>query len=140
MRKLTPFLRGVVIAGLLAAGSHAASAAWSATGTGPGDAASSTMPAGNPPTGLARAATVSLSWTAATLPDGTPVAGYTIQRYNAAGGSAATVGGTCVGVVTATSCAEAVPPGTWTYTDTPVQLSWSGSPSGPSGPITVALS
>jgi len=72
------------------------------------------------------------------LSSGAPVAGYIINRYNALNGAAATVGAGCSGIVTTTTCTElSVPSGSWIYTDTPVQLSWMGTPSPASAAITV---
>jgi hypothetical protein len=64
------------------------------------------------------------------------VAGYTVKRYNAVNGALATIGGTCAGLVTTTTCSESVAPGSWIYTDTPVQLTWTGTESAPSGAVT----
>lgn len=112
-----------------------ASAAWSISGAGPGAAAATTMPAGRAPDAVLTSGTASVIWAAADLGDGVPVAGYVVRRYSAATGSAATVGGTCSGVVTTTSCRETLPPGSWVYTDTPVQLSWTGLESPASPPV-----
>jgi len=124
------------LAGLLLPGTGRAAAGWTTGGDGAAAATAYVMPAGHTPSGTVRSTTVGLSWSAATLPGGPAVAGYVIHRYDPAG-AAATVGGTCAGVVVSTSCTETVTPGTWTYTDTPVQLSWTGPPSPPSPPITV---
>jgi hypothetical protein len=97
------------------------------------------MPAGTAPEPGAVADRVTVTWSAATFPNGTSVAGYVIHRYNAATGLTTTVGGDCGGVVAVTTCSESVPPGTWAYTDTPVQLTWTGAESPPSHPVTVAL-
>jgi hypothetical protein len=126
----------VVAAGLGPAA--VASAAWSAPGAGAAAAGAATMPNGAAPSGSASGEAVTISWPAASLSNGTPVAGYVIHRYDALNGGEATVGAGCSGVVTGTSCTEAaVPPGSWIYTDTPVQLSWSGGESPPSSVITV---
>jgi hypothetical protein len=115
-------------------------ATWSDTGAGAAGGGAETMPTGTAPTGAPTGDSVTIRWTAARLPDGTPVAGYLIERVNAATGAAATVSPGCSGIVTATTCTESsVPPGTWYYTDTPVQLGWTGGQSPDSGPVTVAL-
>lgn len=79
-----------------------------------------------------------MSWTAAALSNGTGVAGYTVSRYDSVTGTQQVVGAGCSGVVTTTSCTESsVPAGSWVYTDTPVQLSWTGGQSGQSGTVVV---
>jgi hypothetical protein len=71
-----------------------------------------------------------------TLASGAVVAGYTVQRYNAINGTPASVGAGCSGTVTTTSCTELnVPAGSWVYTETPVQQSWTGTESAPSQPV-----
>jgi len=111
---------------------------WTTTGSGSAAGAAATMPTGTAPSGSAVGSAVTISWPAATFADGVPVAGYVINRYNAATGGPATVGPGCNGVVTATSCTESsVPGGQWVYTDTPVQLGWTGGESAPSPVILV---
>ncbi|HEV2361854.1 MAG TPA: hypothetical protein VGS21_09150, partial [Acidimicrobiales bacterium] len=90
------------------------------------------------PSGSASGGSVTISWAAALMGNGTAVAGYVIRRYNSVNGAPATVGARCSGVVVATSCTESpVPSGSWVYTVTPVQMSWTGHESAPSGTITV---
>ena len=85
-----------------------------------------------------RPQSVTLSWTAATFPSGAAVAGYEIERLNAANGTPATVGAGCSGVVSATTCTEiSVPAGSWVYTVTPVQKNWTGATSPDSSLLTV---
>ncbi len=113
-------------------------AAWTAAGTGSAGAAAVTMPNGNPPSAGASGSSVTVTWTAAKFATGAAVAGYTVQRFDAVNGAQATVGAGCSGVVTTTTCTElGVPAGTWTYTDTPVQDSWTGAASPASNPVTV---
>jgi hypothetical protein len=115
-----------------------AAAMWSAHGPGSAAGAASVMPAGAEPSGSPTGTSVTVSWEVAAFPDGVDVAGYVINRYNAGTGAPASVGAGCSGVVTATTCTEqSVPPGTWVYTDTPAQLSWSGAPSPDSASIVV---
>jgi hypothetical protein len=119
----------------------AALAAWSAA-QGPGSAtgAATVMPSGTAPSGSAASASVTISWSAAKFPNGTAVAGYVINRYNAITGALATVNAGCSGVVTTPTCTEqSVQPGTWVYTDTPVQLTWTGGASPDSAPIVVQV-
>ena len=113
-------------------------AAWSALGTGHAGAAAATMPAGGQPAGSATGSAVTVRWPAVALSNGVPVAGYVISRFNAINGAQATVGAGCSGLITTTTCTElSVPPGTWIYTDTPVQVSWTGGASPASAPIIV---
>jgi len=128
---------GLTLAVSLAPASDAR-AAWSAHASGSAAGAATVMPGGTAPSGGATGASVTISWTAADFPDGTAVAGYVISRYNASTGAPATVNAGCSGVVTTTTCTEqSVQPGTWVYTDTPVQLSWTGAQSPASAPVVV---
>jgi hypothetical protein len=115
-------------------------AAWSTQGQGNAAGAATVMPNGTAPTGAAVSASVTITWTAAQFPNGAAVAGYVINRYNATTGAPATVNAGCSGVVTTTTCTEqSVQPGTWVYTDTPVQLTWTGGTSPDSAPVVVRL-
>ena len=117
----------------------AAIAQWSAAGPGAAAAAATIMPTGGTPTLTATSSTVVVTWPAVTLGSGAPVGGYIVQRYDAITGSQATVGAGCTGVVTTTTCIEpSVPSGTWIYTDTPVQASWTGGESSPSAQVSIA--
>ena len=128
----------VAAAALAASLSASALAAWSVQGSGHAAAAATTMPVGKTPTARASGSDVTVTWAAATFPSGTPVGGYDIRRYNAATGAPATVGANCSGTVTATTCIEHnVPAGTWTYTDIPVQESWTGGESPASNQVQV---
>jgi hypothetical protein len=97
-----------------------------------------TMPAGTIPTASATGTRVAIRWPTVPFPNGTPVAGYLIHRYSASG-TVTTIGATCAGVVAGTTCSEMVPPGTWTYPDTPVQLTWSGTESPASDSVGLPL-
>ena len=113
-------------------------AAWSAPSTGSAGGGATTMPGGQAPSGGASGSSVTIGWPAATFPSGAAVSGYLVSRFNAATGSPATVGAGCSGIVTGTGCTEqSVAAGTWVYTDTPVQLGWTGTPSAGSPPISV---
>lgn len=114
----------------------AAMAAWVTSGSGTGSGAAATMPTGLTPTASANGLLITVSWGSASLSSGTAVAGYTVARYNATTGSQATVGGTCAGIVTATTCTEQVTAGSWVYTDTPVQQNWTGGQSPQSSAVT----
>jgi hypothetical protein len=97
------------------------------------------MPGGNTPSVSSSGHDVTLSWAASVLagsPSNVDVAGYTITRYQ--GGAAQAATGGCAGTVAALTCIEtAVPSGTWTYTITPHQGSWTGAESAPSSSITI---
>ena len=115
-----------------------AAAEWSSTGDDDAAGRAFTMPAGNTPSVSVSGSDVSLRWPAATFPDGTAVAGYLVERHGL-NGAPVPVSAGCSGVVTTTTCTEHnVPSGSWTYTDTPVQDSWSGGESPPSSPATVS--
>lgn len=137
-RRLTRPAGAVLVLAACACGLSAAVpalAAWPVSGSGHAAGAATTMPAGNTPSVVVSGGNVTVQWPAAVLPGGTDVAGYIVRRYNAATGAAVTVGPSCSGIVTSTSCTEtSVPSGTWVYTDTPVQANWSGpeSPDSPS--------
>jgi hypothetical protein len=128
----------VLVASAVVPGAPPASASWLAQGNGFGAGAATTMPAGGQPEVTAVGGTVSLKWDTAELSNGQLVAGYLINRYDAASHALQSIGPGCAGVVTATSCLEdSVPPGTWVYTDTPVLFSWRGAESPASSPAAV---
>ena len=114
---------------------------WSAGSVagGNGAAAAAAVNQGSTPTVTAAGRTLTVSWTASTLSSGQPVAGYVVKRYNATTQVLQTIGSSCSGTVTATTCAEAkVPGGQWVYSVTPViGTSWQGPESVKSLPVTV---
>ena len=113
-------------------------AAWSAHAAGDAAGAATIMPTGYAPVGKVSGTSLTVSWTAATLANGAPVVGYVVNRFNAVNGTPATVGSGCSGVVATTNCTEqAVPAGSWVYTETPVQLSWTGGISPESAAVAV---
>lgn len=115
-----------------------AEAAWGIGGSGTASALAYTMPSGNQPAVSTSESSVTVRWPAASFPDGQGVAGYVIYRFDAASGTQATVGASCSGTVTTTTCTELnVPAGNWIYTDTPVQDNWIGGASAPSTPVIV---
>ena len=118
-------------------GAAAATAGWSGAGSGSAVGAAATMPAGQAPTARAAGAAVTVSWPQVTLSTGDAVAGYTVKRYDATG-APATVGAGCSGTVATTTCTETnVPAGTWTYTETPIEQSWTGKESPPGNQVTI---
>ena len=120
----------LVVACILSAQGVAA-ASWTGNGSGGAASKADTAPVGTRPTASVSGRNVALTWAASSFTNGTNVAGYTINRYAAATDTAATVRSGCAGVLTTLNCTEdAVPPGTWYYTVTPVQHNWTG-PEGP---------
>jgi hypothetical protein len=113
-----------------------ANAAWSTgSGAGSGYSKARTLGAVAAPTVSATGRSVSVSWTAPG--GGAPPTGYIVKRYDNSNQSG-TVGSSCSGTVTGTSCTEsAVPAGTWTYKVTPARASWRGEESAGSS-VTVA--
>jgi hypothetical protein len=112
----------VAFAALVLAGSSAA--AWTASTSGDGKAKAGSL-AGNAPTATKSGTitiSVALSW--ASTPGAT---GYIIQRTGGIG----SLGGTCTGTLSGTSCTDTpvVPLNTYSYTVTPVAGSWTGIPS-----------
>jgi hypothetical protein len=97
------------------------------------------MPVGNSPAVAVTGSDVAVRWPASTFPNGAAVEGYIVQRFDAATGQQATVGGTCAGAVTSTTCTDTtVPAGTWVYTVIPIQGGWTGGASSPSPAVTVS--
>jgi len=125
---------------LVLAPSSGAEAAWNGQGSGGAAGAANVMPAGTAPNGTVLSDQVTVTWAPSKFANGVPVAGYIVSRYNASTGATATVGSGCSGVLTTTSCTEtSVAPGTWLYTDTPVQLNWTGGQSADSAPVIVGV-
>ncbi|MDQ3620792.1 MAG: hypothetical protein M3391_11825 [Actinomycetota bacterium] len=97
-----------------------------------------TMPAGNTPTASVTARNVAVSWSGNQFPAGTPLNTYVVTRYDVATNTAQTMLSNCNGIVTGTTCTEqAVPPGDWRYTVTPVHQNWAGPASSLSTAVTV---
>jgi hypothetical protein len=132
-------VRAITIALVLAAvAAGAAVGAWAPTGTGAGAALAKSLPAGNTPTASAALRDVTVSWTASTFPDSTPVPAYVVRRFNAIGGAEGTVLANCAGLVAATTCVENnVPVGSWKYTVTPAAGAWRGTQSAQSASVLV---
>ena len=112
----------------LALASGASGAAWpcSANGNAAGQAgavATASAPSVGTITGTVTKS-VPLSWTA--VPGATT---YAVRRYDAVLGTSVTVGGTCSGSVSGTSCTDTAVPvlSTWRYTVQGVHGSWTGT-------------
>lgn len=112
-------------------------AGWGSGGSGSGAAGAKSVPGGNTPTATALITSVSVTWAASSFAGGGPnVAGYVVRRYSSLGGGAQTPGGSCAGTVAGTSCSDSgVSPGSYAYTVTPAQGSWSGAESAQSNSV-----
>lgn len=114
--------RLVVAAGGLALVASTATASWNVTQSGNGAAKGATLAQGSKPTAVKSGVaviTVTLTWTA------TPGAtGYVVTRTGGIG----SLGGTCTGTLTTTTCADSplLTLQTYTYTVTPTRNGWSG--------------
>jgi hypothetical protein len=118
---------------------------WTGTSVpgGNGAAAAATVNQGTVPNASpGPAQSVPVSWTATTLTNGQPVAGYLVKRYDASTSVLQTTLAGCAGTITATSCTEtSVPIGQWKYAVVPViGTNWQGTESTKSGTVTVAAS
>ncbi|GIU96887.1 MAG: hypothetical protein KatS3mg013_0690 [Actinomycetota bacterium] len=135
MRRRLPAL--VVATALVVGAPGLAWAAWQAIGTGTAFARADALPPGPTPTATVTGRNVHLSWSAVSFGDGTPVAGYLVERYDTSG-TPQGIGASCSGTVTGLSCTEtAVPPGTWRYGIRAVQGSWTGPEGTHSTAVTV---
>jgi IPT/TIG domain len=130
----------VVVFGMIVlavTGVAVASASWLSSALGSGRAAAQNVSAGNQPTVQANGSSVTVSWSASTLSGGGAVAGYQVKRYDSSNVLQA-IGPNCAGTIAGLTCTEtSVPNGTWKYSVTPVQGSWSGAES-PMTTVTVA--
>src|SRR5919205_1152276 len=99
-------LAASAVAALVLAGPSAA--AWSGSGSGTGGVRATTMGSGNTPSARAPllSTSVTVTWSASSYGNGATVQGYVVKRYNAVTGSAATVGASCNGIRSGTSCTE----------------------------------
>ena len=124
---------------ILLASAGVALAGWAGSGAGPAQAGAETMPTGPTPAASVSGSSVTVSWSVVALSGGETVAGYRVRRYDVSTGEEQVVGAGCSGTVTALSCTEtSVPVGTWRYSVTSVQSSWTGTESAKSTPVTVA--
>ena len=128
----------VIVASLVIGGPGVAQASWNASASGKGYAKAVSVPQGSTPSGSVNGRDVVVSWAATRFPDNAPVAGYTIQRFDASSGISQTVLASCTGTIAALTCTEfGVAPGTWKYAVTPRQGLWTGAQSVKSVTITV---
>src|SRR5919205_1237185 len=136
MRPPRPIILALALAA--AAPAAAADAAWNGTGAGAHYARAASMPTAATPTASVSNRSVTVSWSASTLPGGGAVSGYLVKRYDT-NGNAQTIGSGCSGTIAALTCTEtSVPGGTWRYTVTPVKGNWTGGESSQSSNVTVA--
>jgi hypothetical protein len=116
----------------------AANATWTHGGTGSPSAKALSMPTGATPTTSVSNRSVTVSWTASTMPGGGAVTGYVVKRYNTTG-TVQTIGSGCSGTIAALTCTEtSVPGGTWRYSVTPVKSNWTGTEGSQGSNVTVA--
>ncbi len=133
-------LTGVaIVASLVVATPGIAQAAWTATSATPkGYAKAVSVPSGNTPTTSVNGRDVTVSWAVARFPNTTPVAGYTVRRFDSSTGVPQTVLASCTGTMATLTCTEfGVAPGTWKYAVTPKQALWTGPESAQSATATV---
>ncbi len=132
-------LTGVaVVASLVVATPGIAQAAWTAAATAKGYAKADSVPQGNTPTTSVNGRDVTVSWPVSRFLNTTPVAGYTVRRFNSSTGVPQTVLASCTGTIAALTCTEfGVAPGTWKYAVTPKQALWTGPESVQSATATV---
>lgn len=133
-------LTGVaIVASLVVATPGIAQAAWTAAAATPkGYAKAVSVPSGNTPTTSVNGRDVTVSWAVARFPNTTPVAGYTVRRFNSSTGVPQTVLASCTGTIATLTCTEfGVAPGTWKYAVTPKQALWTGPESAQSVTATV---
>src|SRR4051812_31778043 len=102
-----PSLRAVLIGMAIAAAAlpAAATAAWTQSGSGAPTAKAHSMPTGNTPTASVSNRSVTVSWSASTMPGGGAVSGYLVNRYDT-NGNVQTIGSACSGTISALTCTE----------------------------------
>lgn len=126
-------LAWIITAVLLLLGSGTAAYAFWASTTSSSNAAAAAdaLTPGSKPAVSANGAALSVTWASGTTVNGRAATGYTVARYPAATGGAATPAtGGCAGTVTTLTCTEQnVPGGTWYYTVTPAIALWTGAES-----------
>ena len=132
-------LTGVaIVASLVVATPGIAQAAWNAPASVRGYAKAVSVPQGNTPAGAVSGRDVAVSWAVSRFPDNTPVAGYTVRRFNASTGIPQTILASCTGTIATLTCTEfGVAPGTWKYAVTPKHALWTGPESAQSATVTV---
>ncbi|WP_104089582.1 LamG domain-containing protein [Cryobacterium sp. N19] len=104
-----------------------------------GASAASSVNAGPTPTASSASSTVTVTWAASTLADGTTaVSGYSVSRFDSTGTNAQSMQ-SCTGTITATSCTETgVPAGSWSYRVTALfATDWKGAASAKSNIVVV---
>ena len=146
IRRRWKFAAPVLTVPLLASGlvvtlmAGVAWASWSATSIpgGHGSANATVVNRGATPTAVASVSAVTVSWAATTLASGDPVAGYLINRYDAATLTLQTVAAGCAGLISALTCTEnGLSDGRWVYSVTPViGTHWTGAASPMSALVT----
>jgi hypothetical protein len=132
-------LTGVaIVASFVITAPGVAQAAWNTSAAAPGYAKAVSIPQGNTPSGVVGGRNVAVSWAVTRFPDNTPVAGYTVRRFDASTGLSQTVLASCTGTIVALTCTEfGVAPGSWRYSVSPGQGLWTGAQSVQSASVTV---
>ena len=129
-------LIGAAVATLLVLQPQAASAAWAATGSGNAPAGATYVHRAAAPTATQVGSSVSLSWAAVTLDEGTPATGYTVLRHSGLG----VITPICTTVEPTRSCTDAAPvQGSVQYGVVARFRSWTGQES-PLTPFTLDAS
>ena len=104
LRRLAIALTGLLLpaVGLVGIDATPAAAYWSATSApdGRAAAAATTVNAGPTPTATVSGTSITVSWSASTLANGTAVSGYLLSRYDAATLTEQTVQSACAGKIT----------------------------------------
>ena len=127
-RNLLGALFALVLAGGL--GAQVAWAYWNtdAAPGGNGAAVAATVAQGATPVATTTDGSVTVSWAASSMSDGSPVDGYVVKRYDAGTLASQPLLSACADIRTALTCTEDdVPEGTWVYSVTPTfATSWRG--------------
>jgi hypothetical protein len=127
-----------IVASLVVAVPGVAQAAWNIPASARGYGKAVSIPQGSTPSGSVNGRNVAVTWSSTRFPDNTPVAGYTVRRFNAVSGIPQTVLASCTGTIAALTCTEfGVAPGTWKYAVTPKHALWTGAESAQSATVTV---
>src|ERR671937_597304 len=138
MRRTRLVLMAPITGIVLWAGMGVALAVWSYTANTQAYGKAVTMPAGATPAVSASGASVTVSWSQGTFPSGAPVNGYVVKRYDATTNLLQPIGPGCSGTIPGLACTENnVPAGSWKYSVTPTQSSWTGSESSKSATVTI---
>lgn len=115
-----------------------AESAWLNAASAPAAARARSLSTSATPTTVFRRPRVTISWEVSGFADGGVVPAYVVRRYNAATGLGQPTSNSCSGLVTALTCSDNAPAGTWRYTVTAAAGGWRGIESPQSAPVIVA--